>query len=152
MDTPPAPAQRGAGGQKETVSTGGRRRGGRGRGWAGSSPQSQARWEPPTDPMGRKKKGPKKGGAPGGGGAAGPLEEARRLFKQADRAVRGRPPGAAGVPAQLHQASRPCPPYLRQPRRDVDVAERHATESCAPALERHRPLPSLAPRSLPFRS
>ena len=102
--------------------------------------------------MGRKKKGPKKGGAPGGGGAAGPLEEARRLFKQADRAVRGRPPGAAGVPAQLHQASRPCPPYLRQPRREVDVAERHATESCAPALERHRPLPSLAPRSLPFRS
>jgi len=50
--------------------------------------------------MGRKKKGPKKGGAPGGGGASGPLEEARRLFKQADRAVRGRPPGAAGVPAQ----------------------------------------------------
>ena len=78
--------------------------------------------------MGRKKKGPKKGGAPGGGGASGPLEEARRLFKQADRAVRGRGPAP-------RCRRRPSPAPL-----DVDVAERH-TRSPPSATS---PLPSLA--------
>ena len=77
--------------------------------------------------MGRKKKGPKKGGgAPGGGGASGPLEEARRLFKQADRAVRGRGPAP-------RCRRRPSPAPL-----DVDVAvnERHTRSSVG-----HQPAP-----------